>query len=437
MIFKWIFTSSFAFILLFTYGQDYTSYLTGNSSDVTTSPLGGICLMGGATEDDNAMKWFLEQANGGDVLVLRTSGSDGYNNYLYASLGVPVHSVETIVCHSPNASFNPYVLQRIEEAEAIWFAGGNQWTYVSYWRDTPVDSLINLGIGERNIVVGGTSAGMAIQGGWYFSAQFGTVTSATVLSDPFDQAVTVDSAGFISHDYLDNLITDTHFDNPDRRGRLLGFLARMSVATQNDVRAIACDEYTAVCIDSAGVAKVFGGYPAYDDYAYFIQENCAIENNQPEICQSGNPLTWNQNSLALQVYRINGNSAGDRIFDLNDWKTASGGEWLFWSAEDGVFNQIQGSVPDCPIATSPEDWVPTLELYPNPVQAYLTLHIPASGSFDMQILSFDGKVIRNKAFSESSTTVVEDVSQLGDGLYMLRLVSVNGSSTCLTFVKVP
>ena len=43
-------------------------------------------MMGGATEDDNAMKWFLERANGGDVLILRASGSDGYNQYLYSQL---------------------------------------------------------------------------------------------------------------------------------------------------------------------------------------------------------------------------------------------------------------------------------------------------------------------------------------------------------------
>ena len=53
--------------------------------------------MGGATEDDNAMIWFLERSNGGDILVLRTSGSDGYNNYLFSELGVNVNSVETIV----------------------------------------------------------------------------------------------------------------------------------------------------------------------------------------------------------------------------------------------------------------------------------------------------------------------------------------------------
>ena len=75
------------------YGQNFISYFSGNTTDALTVPKGGICLMGGSTEDDNAMKWFLQQADGGDVLVLRTSGANGYNSYLYSALGIPVNSV--------------------------------------------------------------------------------------------------------------------------------------------------------------------------------------------------------------------------------------------------------------------------------------------------------------------------------------------------------
>ena len=48
------------------FSQSYTSYFTGSSQDAQVSSAGGICLMGGATEDDNAMQWFLQRANGGD-----------------------------------------------------------------------------------------------------------------------------------------------------------------------------------------------------------------------------------------------------------------------------------------------------------------------------------------------------------------------------------
>ena len=142
--------------------------------------------MGGASEHDEAMKWFLNKANGGDILVLRTSGSDGYNDYMYSQLGVSINSVETIVYHNELASNDVYVQDRIKEAEGIWFAGGDQWTYIDFWRDTPVDSLINEGIQDRNMVIGGTSAGMAIQGQYYFSAENGTITSAEALANPFD-----------------------------------------------------------------------------------------------------------------------------------------------------------------------------------------------------------------------------------------------------------
>ena len=57
------------------------------------------------TEDDNIMKWFLEQANGGDVLILRTSGSDGYIiNIFIVNYGICVNSVESLIVF--NNAFN-------------------------------------------------------------------------------------------------------------------------------------------------------------------------------------------------------------------------------------------------------------------------------------------------------------------------------------------
>jgi len=78
-----------SFIILFSnvqltlFSQSYTSYYTGNPQNINVSGRGGICLMGGASEDDEAMKWFLKRANGDDVLVLRASGSDGYYESIY------------------------------------------------------------------------------------------------------------------------------------------------------------------------------------------------------------------------------------------------------------------------------------------------------------------------------------------------------------------
>ncbi|QLE03128.1 cyanophycinase [Galbibacter sp. BG1] len=316
--------------------KGYTSSKVGSNTDVVTSPTGGVCLMGGASEDDNAMKWFLNRADGGDILVLRASGTNGYNNYFYSDLGVTVNSVETIIFSNSSASTDPYVIDRINKAEAIWFAGGDQWDYISFWRNTPVSTAINNGINNRNIVVGGTSAGMAIQGKYYYTAENGSVTSSEALYNPYDSYVTIGSAPFIDNDYLTDVITDTHYDNPDRKGRHVTFLARIVKDYGIRAKGIACDEYTAVCINGSGIAKIYGGHPNYDDNAYFIQPNPANSNYGPEVCNSNNSLDWYRNKQALKVYAVKGTSDGSKTFNLNNWSSGSGGQWEYWYVDQGV-----------------------------------------------------------------------------------------------------
>ena len=338
----------FFFLLPFiSNSQSYTSYFTGNIDDTITSPLGGICMMGGATEDDNAMKWFLERANGGDVLILRASGSDGYNQYLYSQLGVTINSVESIVFNNSSAASINYIHSKILQAEAIWFAGGDQWNYVSYWRDTPIDSLIRHVINTRNIVVGGTSAGMAILGEYFFSAENGTVTSWTALSNPYHSDVTIDSSKFLEIDILKDVVTDTHYDDPDRKGRHIVFMSLMLTDYNADAKGIACDEYTAVCIDTNGVARVFGSYPNSDDNAYFLRINCEIASNTPENINATMPLTWDHSGQAIKVYKIKGISTGLNSFDLNTWEDGTGGVWQNWSVLNGLLSESTSNPINC------------------------------------------------------------------------------------------
>jgi len=407
-----------------TFSQNYTSYFTGNSTDVEVNGLGGVCLMGGATEHDEAMKWFLERANGGDVLVLRASGSNGYNNYLYSELGVSVNSVETIVCHNANSADETYIHDKIKTAEAIWFAGGDQWNYISYWRNTAIDSLINRGITERNIVIGGTSAGMAIQGGAYFSAENGTVNSATALSNPYHSNVTVGTQEFIKNSYLTEVITDSHYDNPDRKGRHTVFIARLASDLGWNSKGIACDEYTAVCIDENGNARVFGEYPTYDETAYFIQLNCEIENNLPEVMESGTPLTWNQNNSALKVYEVKGTMTGANSFDLSDWTTGSGGVWKHWYVEAGVFNETEGTAPNCSTSGVNELRTPDFSIYPNPNQTDV---LTVNGEREIQqlkIRSVSGKELIHLD-ANMSLMIQVDITSLPKGIHFIEIYTEN------------
>lgn len=45
-----------------------TSYLTGSSADVTTTAQGGLVLMGGSTDVDAAIAWFLQRSEVVEVM---------------------------------------------------------------------------------------------------------------------------------------------------------------------------------------------------------------------------------------------------------------------------------------------------------------------------------------------------------------------------------
>ena len=405
------------FITTVSFGQNYTSYFLGNVSDVVTYPKGGVCLMGGATEHDEAMKWFLQQADGGDVLVLRATGSNGYNDYMLNQLGVGINSVETIVCNNANASQEAYLQQKINQAEAIWFAGGDQWTYISYWRNTPVDSLVNKAIAERNVVVGGTSAGMAIMGKYYFSAQNGTITSAQALTNPYNSLVTVSDEPFLVNQHLFNVITDTHYDSPDRKGRHVTFLSRILQDYQAVGKGIACDEYTAVCIDTLGLCKIYGDYPTYDEDVYFIQPNCELPDLMPETCVTATPLTWNRSGQALKVYHAKGTPFGTQTFDLNDWTTGTGGVWEYWYVENGVLTQTGGTAPDCGLASLSNMDDMLISVYPNPVSGN-EITIDNLSQFNWII-----KDLHGKTYSTASNGNQIDLTNLSNGIYLLNISS--------------
>jgi cyanophycinase-like exopeptidase len=399
----------------FCFAQNYTEYQTGSTTDVTTNQQSGVCLMGGASEQEDAMIWFLNKADGGDIVVLRASGSDGYNNYFYTDLGVTINSVTTFVIDNAAGATDPYVLQRVANAEAIWFAGGDQYDYVSSFKDNAMEDALNDFVNVKQGVIGGTSAGLAILGGNYFSAQYGTLSSAVALSNPYHPRVTVGHDDFLDIPYLNTVITDSHYDDPDRRARHSVMLARIATDYSTRSFGIACNEYTAVCVEPDGKAYVYGEYPAYDEFAYFIQANCTTD-FEPETCVSGSPLTWDRNNEAIKVYKVPGTESGVNYFDLSDWETGSGGEWRNWTVDNGVFTSLVGVNPLCS-ALSVEDFdIAKVEVYPNPFSDHLNIN----SQIEIEnILLYDtlGKVI--PVALDANNTI--DTSFLTVGIYFLKL----------------
>lgn len=62
----------------------YEYYVVGNAGDVTTATTAGLLLMGGGPDVDEAFEWMSKKSGGGDFVVIRASGTDAYNPYIYA-----------------------------------------------------------------------------------------------------------------------------------------------------------------------------------------------------------------------------------------------------------------------------------------------------------------------------------------------------------------
>src|SRR5690606_12956236 len=94
-----------------------------------------------------------------------------------------------------------------------------------------------------------TSAGMAIMSQAYFSAQNGSITSDEALENPFDNSLTLGWNDFVDAPFLQNTVTDTHFNERNRYARLMTFMARLvSDHSLEYVRGVASNEHVAIAI---------------------------------------------------------------------------------------------------------------------------------------------------------------------------------------------
>jgi cyanophycinase len=265
---------------------DYDYFLTGSAEDARPSTTrAGLLLSGGGGDNDDAFRWFVQCAGGGDIVILRASGKDGYNDYLYRKIG-GVDSVETILFHNRTASSDPRVLEIITRADGIFLAGGDQSNYVNYWKGTPIAAALDAHV-RAGKPLGGTSAGLAVLGQFAYSAlERGDLTSAIALQDPHDHRITLES-DFLHLAALEGIITDTHFMARARLGRSLVFLARLAADRPAGARllGIGVDEKTALCVEPDGTARVFSGDPA--GRAWLM-----VPTVKPEVLTKGRPLTF-------------------------------------------------------------------------------------------------------------------------------------------------
>ena len=265
-----------------------TRYLTGNPGDVSPGPLAGpaLNLGGGGTDVDAALQAMIDLARGCtscattvDVVILRASGADGYNDYIFAMNGVD--SVESLVITKASEANSAAVVATVSNAEVVFFAGGDQCNYVTLFKGGALEAAVE-SVYARGGSIGGTSAGMAIQGEFIYDGCRGSATSTEILANPFHRRASF-TYDYFSWNDMGDVMTEQHLVTRDRMGRLFGFLARqIQDGRTPSALGVAADEVTSVVVDSSGLATVYG-----EGNAYFV-----LADHFPEVCQPKTPLTY-------------------------------------------------------------------------------------------------------------------------------------------------
>ncbi|WP_226702634.1 Type 1 glutamine amidotransferase-like domain-containing protein [Microbulbifer elongatus] len=249
-----------------------TRYISGSEADICVNQSsGGLLVMGGGSDVDAAFTRRVEPLiDGGDVVVLRTSGSDGYNDYLLNLLNAD--SVETLIVDRSQFANDAYVEWAVRSAEFVWIAGGDQSDYLNQWQGTALQQALD-DVLDRGGVLGGTSAGAAVQSEHIYDPDgvLGAYSSEAV-SDLCHENINV-STGFLSTSIMQGVIVDTHFAERDRMGRLMAFMAGLP----SGIHGIGVDEATSIFFTADGSGVVDGA-----GSVYVLQEDAQTSRTQAQ-----------------------------------------------------------------------------------------------------------------------------------------------------------
>lgn len=342
----------------------YSYFATGDVNATVTAPSAlpapSFVLMGGGPDVDPAFRWLIQRAGitpgtGGRFVVIRATGTDAYNPYIFysdetlstsspiadlwvggASLGLT--SVETLVIPSVKAANNATVNAILAKANVVFIAGGDQSHYIRFWKGTALEQTLKA-LMAKNVPVGGTSAGLAVLGQFDYSALYQSATSELAMANPFYKDITFDpnplslQGGFIAPPALASMIFDSHFDSRDRMGRFIAFLSRIVAPTSVSggtfgceggvlpasssgnatARGIGIGVETALLVQGNGSGKpvtakrISNDSSSTESAVYFVRPTVP-----PSVCEPRTPLTIS----TVEVRKL---ADPDTVFNLTDW----------------------------------------------------------------------------------------------------------------------
>ena len=266
------------------FARDYQRLIIGDRSLPTPGRVQpGLLLAGGGDRNRDAVRWFLGRAGNGHIVVLSASYTHEIADEFYKDVGGAA-SVETFVFANGKPATDPKILDALAHADGIFIAGGDQARYVRYWKGTPVAAALDAHV-RAGKPLGGTSAGLAILGEYLYGAMDGgSIVSPEALADPLGPAVTIEQ-DFLHIATLRGVVTDTHFRERDRLGRLFAFVAKAETLTGTPRRpliGVGVDESAALGVDGEGNARIYATDPHGSAWV--------VRGGFPEAQVAGKPL---------------------------------------------------------------------------------------------------------------------------------------------------
>lgn len=259
---------------------------------------GYLVLIGGAEDRKNdkiILKATVDINNAKRVVVIPTASNYPLSlgdDYIYAFRNIGVEYVDVFDIREPYEADKTEYIEKVEQADLVFFTGGDQVKLVTTLIDTALLKLIFKCHNERKLTVAGTSAGSA-------------AASDPLLFSGDDHGLI---KGSIKHskgfNFIPNITIDTHFNARNRLLRLSQFLC---CGLSN--RGIGIDEDTAIVINPNGIFRVIGsGY-----VTVLNSENLTFTSY--DSIEPGEKMSFNDLILGFLQPGC--------MFDINTWNVVS------------------------------------------------------------------------------------------------------------------
>jgi cyanophycinase-like exopeptidase len=310
----------------------------------------GLVLSGGGLSqmpDRAVLAWIRSRIDApagrraGNLLILKASGERDYTDDFYRLSELAFVQEILIPPCASRAQVNgiaPYV----DHADAVLFAGGDQSHYTA-WKGSKLIAAVRR-VYTRGGIVGGGSAGLAIQGEVAYDAVAAdrvlpddkNVATSDAVKNPYERAISFTTGLFNWAPMVDTL-TDTHVARRDRFGRMAAFMARAlndGLVHASRIYGVAVDEGAALLVDARGIATLV--QRKRDDDGYISQGAWIVDGGRAARIRPNVPLLYTVDVTHLQPgmrydlrtkramggahYRVTVNGAAARVYSRNPYR---------------------------------------------------------------------------------------------------------------------